>query len=166
MRDEMIKIERIDSGRELESIISIENIITLDQTQNTYYKINIYEEFTIGIKYCSHGIDIDCKFVANDKLLFIGVGMHLLCIDTQKKKILFIKELKSVFFEILTNFNHDYLCVLCELNLYCYAMEKMVGEIDFREIITVFNKRDNDTICVSCENGEEFIISVMDGKLI
>ena len=166
MRDRMIKIDKIDSAGELESVISRDNIITLDKIQNTYCKINIYEEFAIGVKYCSHGIDIDYLLVKDESLLFIGIGMHLLCIDVKNNKILFTKELQSVFYGIMADSDGDYLCIVCELNIYCYTMEKEAWEIGFRDILTDFNIVDDDIVYISCEDGEEYRISIRDGKIL
>lgn len=166
MRDKMIKIDKIDSARELESIISRDNIITFDEAQNAYCKISISEEFAIGVEYCSHGINIDYMFVNDESLLFIGIGMHLLCIDTENKKILFIKELQSVFYEIIADTKHDYLCIVCELDIYCYTMGKEVWKMGFSDILVDFYIIDDGIISISCEDGEEFRISIGDGKIL
>lgn len=162
----MIKIDKIDSARELESIIPKDNIITLDELQNTYCKISINEDFIIGVKYCSYGINIDYMFVNDESLLFIGIGMHLLCIDLENKEVLFTKKLQSVFYEIIANSNRDYLCIVCELNIYCYTMEKEAWEIGFRDILTDFNIIEDDIISVFCENGEKFKIAIRNGKIL
>lgn len=166
MRDKMIIIDKIDSARELENIISKDNIIMFDKRQNTYCKINISNEFAIGVEYCSYGINIDYMLVNDESLLFIGIGMHLLCIDMENKKILFTKELQSIFYEIIADSNHNYLCIVCELDIFCYIMEHEAWKMGFRDIIIDFKIIDNEIISVSCENGEEFKISIMDGKII
>lgn len=166
MRDKMIKIDKIDSARELESVIPRDNIITFDEIQNTYYKISIDEKFIVGVEYCSHGIKINYMLVHDESLLFIGIGMHLLCIDMKNKKILFTKELQSVFYEIIADTNHNYLCIVCELDIYCYVMEKEVWKMGFRDILIDFNIIDNKIIFALCDNGEEFKISIEDGKIL
>ena len=162
----MIKIYQIDSARELETAIYVDDIITLGETQNTYCKINICGDYIIGVKYCNYGIDIDYKFSCDESLLYIGVGMYLLCIDINQKTILFIKELQSVFYEIIADNSHNYLCIMCELNIYCYAKVKEVWKIGLRDILNDFNIVDENILSVMCENGDELKISISDGKIL
>lgn len=162
----MIKIYQIDSARELETAIYVDDIITLGETQNTYCKINICGDYIIGVKYCNYGIDIDYKFSCDESLLYIGVGMYLLCIDVNRKTILFIKELQSVFYEIIADNSQNYLCIMCELNIYCYTKFKKVWEIGLSDILNDFNIVDENILSVMCENGDELKLSISDGKIL
>ena len=162
----MIKIYQIDSARELETAIYVDDIITLGETQNTYCKINICGDYIIGVKYCNYGIDIDYKFSCDESLLYIGVGMYLLCIDVNRKTILFIKELQSVFYEIIADNSQNYLYIMCELNIYCYTKFKKVWEIGLSDILNDFNIVDENILSVMCENGDELKISISDGKIL
>lgn len=166
MEEKMINIYQLDSARELEAAICEDDIITLGKVQNAYCKINICDDYAIGIKYCNYGIDIDYELFSDKSLLYIGVGMYLLCIDVNLKTILFIKELQSVFYEILTDASHDYLCIMCELNIYCYTKVKEVWEIGLSDILNDFNIVDENILSITCENGEEIKLSISDGKIL
>lgn len=162
----MIVIEKIDSAAELENTITKDNVISLDEVRNTYCKISIGEVLILGVEYYSHGIDIDYKLTNDGLLLFMGIGMHLLCVDIEKKKVLFIEELHSVFYEIMTDSNQDYFCIICELDLYCYNRGVKVWERGFRDILIHFNIMNDETISISCEDAKEYKISLKDGKII
>jgi hypothetical protein len=166
MKKKTINIYQIDSARELDTTVQLENIITLGETQNTYCKINICDNFVIGVKYCNYGIDIDYEFFCNNTLLYVGIGMYLLCVDVKQKKILFIKELQSVFYEIITDTNHNYLCIMCELNIYCYTKIKEIWHIGLRDILNDFDVLNNNILYFTCDNGEKFQISINDGKIL
>lgn len=166
MEEKMIKIYQIDSARELEAAIHVDDIITLGETQNAYCKINICGDYVIGVKYCNYGINIDYKLFCNESLLYIGIGMYLLCIDVNQKTILFIKELQSVFYEIIADNSHNYLCIMCELNIYCYTKVKEVWKIGLSDILNDFNIVDENILSVMCENGEEIKLSISDGKIL
>lgn len=165
MDDNMVVMEEIDSVGELKNILSKENIIEFDEVQNTCYKISIGDKFVMGVAYCSHGIRIDYKMSNDGSLLFMGIGIHLLCIDVANEKILFSKKLQSVFYEIIADSKHNFLCIVCELDIYCYGMGVEVWKLGFRDVITDFNIIDDETIYVLCAD-EEYNISIYDGKVL
>ena len=166
MEKKMIKIYQMDSARELETVIHADDIISLGETQNSYCKINISGDYVIGVKYYNYGIDIDYKLFCDVSLLYVGIGMYLLCIDVNQKAILFIKELQSVFYEIIADTSHNYLCIMCELNIYCYTKVKEVWKIGLSDILNDFNIVDENILSVMCENGEEIKLLISNGKIL
>lgn len=161
-----INIDRIESAGELEKIKHNSPIMKLDEACNTYCYISIANDFEIGVEYYNHGIDIEYKCTSNNKYIFWGIGIHLLCINIYKKEVVFCKELGSVFLELLSDLNNDYCVVICELDLYVYKNNNLLWKKGFKDIASDYELVNNKYIrIVSCD-GKETIYSMNDGSII
>lgn len=161
-----IKIDKIDSAGELESLVQGKQIFKLDETSNAYYYITIEKDYILGVECNNYGTDIECKFADNNQYIYIGVGMYLLCLDIKQRSACFCKELGSVFFEILTDSFGCYYVVICELDLYVYKNNNQVWEIGFRDIIVDYELMNDKYIRVVSNEGEETTFSINDGSII
>lgn len=166
MDDLKIKIDRIESAGELKRLIQDNQLLKLDETCNAYYYIEIEKDYLLGIECNSYGTDIEYKFADNNQYIYIGVGMHLLCLNIKKRDVCFCKELDSVFFEILTDSCDCYYVVLCELDLYVYKNNNQMWKTGFRDIVVDYELMNDKYIRVVSDSGEETTFSINDGSVI
>lgn len=160
-----VKIEKMESARELENLIQDKQLIKFDETNNTYCYILINNEYTIGIEYCNHGIDIAYQIDYKRNNVYFGIGLHLLCLDVVKGEIVFCKDLKSVFFEIITDADKNYFAIMCELDLYVYKNNIQIWEIGFRDVVTGYELVDDKYLKVLSDDSE-VTFSLKDGSVI
>ena len=161
-----IVIEKKESLGELERIIKSNKLLKLDDVCNEYYYIAIEDDFIIGIACNSCGVDLEYRFADNDDIVYICIGVHLLCLDVNSRNICFCKTLPSVFIEILSDSLGCYYVVICELDLYVYKNNNQLWKIGFRDIVMDYELIDDKYIKVLTEGGEETIFSISDGNVI
>lgn len=49
--------------------------------------------------------------------------MNFLGIDLYQERVVINKKLQSVFYEIVHDSTREYICIVCELELYCYFLD-------------------------------------------
>ena len=155
-----IVIDKKESLGELERVIKSNKLLKLDDVCNEYYYIAIEDNFIIGIACNSCGVDLEYRSADIDDIVYIGIGVHLLCLDVNSRNICFCKTLPSVF--ILG----CYYVVICELDLYVYKNNNQLWKIGFRDIVIDYELIDDKYIKVLTEGGEETIFSIYDGNVI
>lgn len=161
-----IHIKKIDSLGELESQIDKEQLILCDDMQNSFFIINYDNVRKLGVAYYDYGVAPDFQYSGDDSLLYSGFGKNFLCIDIYEDKILVNDNLPSVFYELCYDSNKYYICVICELDVYCYCAGKQIWEMGFRDIIVDYNIIDDAKISILCEDGVEYIFFLKDGKIV
>lgn len=161
-----IHIKKIDSLDELESQVDKEQLILCDDMQNSFFIINYDNVRKLGVAYYDYGVAPDFQYSGDNSQLYLGFGKNFLCIDTYEDKILVNDNLQSVFYELCYDSNKYYICVICELDVYCYCAGKQIWEMGFRDIIVDYNIIDNAKISILCEDGVEYIFFLKDGKIV
>lgn len=161
-----IHIKKIDSLSELVSQVDKERLILCDDMQNTFFIVNFDNAQKLGVAYYDYGVTPDFQCSVDGALLYLGFGKNFLCIDTYENRILVNDNLQSVFYELCYDSNMNYICVICELDIYCYCAEKQKWKIGFRNIIVDYNIIDNTKISILCDDGVEYIFSLKDGKIV
>lgn len=165
MLDNRYSYKKIDSLGELKSQVNKEQLIICDDMQNAFFIINFDNARKLGVAYYDYGVDPDFQCSADGALLYLGFGKKFLCIDTYENKILVNDNLQSVFYELCYDANKNYICVICELDVYCYCAERQKWKMGFRDIIVDYNIIDNVKISILCDDGVEYILFLKDGKI-
>ena len=158
-------IKKIESLCELESQIDKEQLILCDDMQNTFFVINLDDTQKVGIGYYDYGVPPGFQYSQNGELLYVGVGRNLLCINIYQSKVLFNEDLQSVFYELLYDWKKNYICVICELDVYCYCLQKQKWKMGFRSIINEYSIIDNN-VFILCDDGIEYLFTLEEGKLV
>lgn len=160
-----IHIKKIGSMGELESRVDKEQLILCDDMQNTFFIVNFDNVRKLGVAYYDYGVAPDFQCSGDGALLYLGFGKNFLCIDIYENKILVNDNLQSVFYELCYDSNKKYICIICELDIYCYCAEKQKWKVGFRDIIVDYNIIDDAKITILCDDGVEYIFFLKDGKI-
>ena len=164
MEQANIYINKLDSLAELENQIDKDQLMIFDDMQNAFIVIN-FDVYKMGIAYYEYGIAPDCRCSDDGTVLFIGFGMNFLCMDVCKRKISVHEKLQSIFYEFLYDSKQIFLCVICELDVYCYSVGKLKWKMGFRDIILNYSIIDDIMIFISCDDGFEYVFFLEDGKI-
>ena len=165
MEQGSINVKKMENWGELENQVDKEHLILCDDKQNTFLIVNFKNNRKLGIAYYDYGVALDFQYSRDGILLYLGVGKKLLCIDTYKNKIIVDKNLQSLFYELCYDTNKNYICVICELDIYCYCAEKQKWKMGFRDIIVEYNIIDDAKISILCDNGEGYVLFLENGKI-
>ena len=155
---------KIDSFRELENLVNIEQILFCDEIQNTFLLLEFYNKKKMGVAYYDYGVSPDFKFMDNNKRVYIGLGINLIYVDVCKNKVMFNHTLHSVFYELLFSHNKKYICVVCELDVYCYSGYEKKWSQGFRNIINDFKIINDANILIKCDDNTEYLFSIENGE--
>lgn len=120
----------------------------------------------IGIAYYDYGITPAFLYSQDYTYLYLGFGKKLICIDLSENTIIENENLPSVFYEFICNCKKNYVCVICELDLYCYWKNKFLWKIGFKDVVSDYGIVDNSKILIECEDGMEYLFFLKDGRLI
>ena len=162
-----IYLDRKESLFELENQVSKEQLILCDSMQNTFLILNYNNgQNKIGIAYYDYGVELDFQYSKDETLLYVGVGENLLVISIFEGKLIFNHRLQSVFYELICDTNKNYICAICELDVYCYCGKSQKWKMGFRDIINSYNIIDNMNVLIACNDGMEYSFSLEDGKMI
>lgn len=166
MEEEKINIKKVESFRELESQIDKEQLISCDDIQNSFVIIHLSNTIKIGIAYYNYGIGVDSQYSGDGRFMYVGFGKNLLCIDIYENKVVSNDKLQSVFYELLYDRQKKYICVICELDIYCYYLEHQKWKIGFRDIIEGYSIIDDIKIAILCDNGNKYLFFLENGKIV
>jgi hypothetical protein len=161
-----IQFEKKESLCELESQVNKEQLILCDDIQNTFLVIKYNNSQNIGIAYYNYGLTPDSLYSQDDKFLYLGFGKKFICIDICGNKIVNNENLQSVFYEFLCDSNKDYICVICELDVYCYCNNTQKWKMGFKDIVNDYSIIDDTKVLIVCEDGMEYLFSLEDGKIL
>ncbi len=151
---------------ELKSQIDKDQLIICDDIQNAFYIINFNNKQKLGVAYYDYGVALDLQYSGDGTLLYLGFGKKLLCIDTHQYKILVNEDLQSVFYELHYDTNRNYICVICELDVYCYNAGRQRWKMGFRDIIVEYKIIDDAKISILCNDDVEYTFLLKDGKIV
>ena len=160
-----IHVKKVENFGELESQVDKEQLILCDDMQNTFLIVNLENNRKLGIAYYDYGVALDFQYSSDGTLLYLGFGKKFLCIDIYKNKVIVNENLQSLFYELCLHTNKNYICVICELDVYCYCAEKQKWKMGFRDIIVEYNIIDDAKISILCDDGEGYILFLEDGKI-
>ncbi len=160
-----IHIKEMENLVELESQVDKEQLILCGDMQNTFLIVNFENNQKLGIAYYNYGVPLDFQYSKDSTLLYLGFGTKFLCIDIYKNKIIVNENLPSIFYELCYDTNKNYICIICELDVYCYCAEKQKWKMGFRDIIVGHNIIDDAKISLLCDDGEEYVFFLENGKI-
>lgn len=158
--------EKKESLCELESQVDKEQLILCDDIQNTYLVIKYNDLQKMGVAYYDYGISPDFLYSQDGKFLYLGFGKKFMCIDMCGNRILNNDNLQSVFYEFIYDFSENYICVICELDVYCYCGNTQKWKMGFKDIVNDYSIIDDTKILVVCDDGTEYLFSLEDGKIL
>lgn len=164
MNQEDIRINNIDSLGELRNKVKKDQLIICDDSPNSFCIVNFNDVREYGVAYCHYGISQAFQYSGDGTILYWGIGMRLMCLDTCEYKILVDDSLSSVFFELCYDSSKNYICVICELDVYGYYMGKRIWERGVRDIIVGYEVIDGNTISILSNDGLRFEYIMKDGK--
>ncbi len=157
---------KIDSFRELENLVNLEQIIFCDEIQNTFLLLEFYHKERMGIAYYDYGVPLDFKFLDSNKRVYLGLGINFIYIDMCKNEVIFNHRLHSVFYELLIANNRKYICVVCELDVYCYSVQGKRWSQGFKNIINNFYIVDDANVLIKCDDNTEYLFSLENGEIL
>ena len=166
MKNLNVIFEKKENIHEMENLIGKEKITLCDEIQNNFLIICFDDIRAFGIAYYDYGIKPDYYYSITHKCLYLGVGMKFICMNTEQEKIVTNDNLKSVFYEILVCSNGEFICVICELNAYCYCNGKQIWEMGFSDIIVDYIIINNEQIIITCDDGRRYTLILQNGKLV
>lgn len=161
-----IHVKKAENLSELESQVNNEHLILCDDIQNTFLIVDFDNNLKLGLAYYDYGIALDFQYSGDGLLLYLGFGEKFLCIDTCENRVIVNETLQSILYELCYDKNRNYICVICELDIYCYYREKQKWKMGFRDIIVGYNVINDTQVSILCDNGEEYIFSLEDGKMV
>ena len=150
---------------ELKCQVNKDELILCDNVQNTFLIVGFDNVRNLGVAYYDYGIAPNFQWSRDGTLLYLGVGKNLLCIDKYEKKVLADDNLQSVFCDLCYDSNKNYMCVVCELDVYCYCGEKQKWKIGFRDVVIDYGIIDDIKLSILCDDGMEYVFSLEDGKI-
>ncbi len=142
--------------------------VTDSDSPNVFGYIKIEDEIICGISYCDYGIPPQIVIDRADRI-WIGFGEKLAVIDERTRDIIWERKLFSVFFAIISDTNQKYMCIICELDIYCYNQDRLIWEHGFPDIICGFKiaedriaviKYGDNEVCYCLHNGQPVKASV------
>ena len=161
-----IKINEFESLYYLKECVCEKNLIVCGDMQSHFFAIYLDGKIMLGIAYYHYGIDPQLLYSKDDGFLYLGFGMNFLGIDLYKERVVINKKLQSVFYEIVHDSTRKYICIVCELDLYCYFLGKIKWSMGFRDIVTKYWLVNDKSICVLCDDGLDYAFSLESGKLV
>ncbi len=166
MEQLVIQFEKKENLLDLKSQVSKDKLILCDDIQNTFIVVKFNNSHNIGLAYYSYGLSINSLYSQDNAFFYLGFGKNFLCIDIYGGKILDNVKLQSVFYEFLCDYNKDYICLICELDVYCYYENVLKWKIGFRDILNDYSIIDNTKLSILCNNGEDYLISLKEGQIL
>lgn len=161
-----IQFDKIESLEALESQIDTQSIIVCDDIQNTFMTIEYDDAHKIGIAYYDYGITPAYMYSQDFAYLYLGFGKKIICIDLNESTVIESDNLPSIFYEFIGNSKKNYVCVICELDLYCFHEDKILWKIGFKDVVSDYEIVDDSKISIECDDGMEYLFSLKNGKLI
>ena len=112
----------------------------LDERQIAFSRMQ--EEIVCGISYCNYGVPPQIVIDKADRI-WIGFGEKLTILDEKTRDIVLEKQLFSVLYEIVSDKSQKYMCVFCELDVYCFYEGRLIWEYGFPDIVCGFQIADD-----------------------
>jgi hypothetical protein len=166
MEQFIIQFEKKENLLDLKSQVSKDKLILCDDIQNTFIVVKLNNSHNIGIAYYSYGLSLNSFYSQDNTFFYLGFGKTFLCIDIYRSKILYNQKLQSVFYEFLYDSNKGYICLICELDVYCYYKNSLKWKIGFEDILNDYSIIDDTKLSILCNNGEDYLISLKEGNIL
>lgn len=166
MEQHNIHFEKKESLYEIEGQVEKEQLIICDDIQNTFLVVTYNDNHNIGVAYYDYGIKPVCMYSQDDKYLYLGVAKKIISIDVCTNIMIENNNLQSIFYEFICDSKKNYICAICELDVYCYCKDMLKWKIGFKDIIIDYSVNDDSTISIKCDNGEKYLFSLEDGKIL
>lgn len=166
MKQYNIQFDKIESLDELEGQIDKECIIVCDDIQNTFMTILYDDVHRIGIAYYDYGIKPAYLYSHDYTYLYLGFGKKIICIDLNVNAIIESNNTLSIFYEFIQDAKKNYICAICELDLYCYWENKILWKIGFKDVVDDYKIIDDSKISIECDDGMVYLFSLKNGELI
>lgn len=166
MEQYILQYSKMDNFDALEGKIDKENIVLCDDIQNTFIVIAYDDVHRIGIAYYNYGIKPAYMYSEDCKYLYLGFGKKMICIDLNKNRITERESLSSIFYELISDSRRNYVCVVCELDLYCYQGNTNLWKIGFKDVIEEYQMVDDSKISIKCSDGTDYLFQLKNGELI
>lgn len=161
-----INSRKIDSYRELKYLLDCKDQLLLcDDIQNSYLLLEFANE-KFGIAYYDYGVPPNSQYFEESNYFYLGLGINFLCFNVTTNKLLFNHTLNSVFMELIYDSERKYLCLICELDIYCYYEGVREWKRSFNSIVIAFKLLDERKVLIICDDGNQFILSIDDGDVI
>ncbi len=160
-----IKIENVDSLRELQNLVSKENIIVCNDVTNSYCTFEIDNNCRFGVAYCNYGIGLSYQADVSRGLVYLMAGDMLICIDYINKQVAFAEKMGSVIYELLADSKNNFVVVFCELDVYVYSGTDLKWKLGFGEILETCEIRNDEYLYIVSESNESFLLSIKDGSI-
>lgn len=164
MNKQLIFLKDVESLLFLENKLCDKPLITSDDRQNKFYYVEANNKVICGITYYNYGIRPSFVMENNNRNLWIGFGKKVFCIDIFSLEIKLEEELVSIFYEVISDSVKKYICVICELDIYCFTSYKNIWKVGFKDIINEFEIDNDKKIKVRC-NTDEFLVMLANGKV-
>ncbi|GEM_PF-6948742 len=143
----------------LQEVVNNENIVICEEMHNSYLSVRC-DDKVFGVAYYCFGTKAQICFDEKHGLLFIGAGASFVCVSILLDKPLVKEELFSPFYEIVLV--GEKLCVVCELEVFCFVAGVEAWRASFGEIISGFSN-DNKTMFLEFFDGTKCDICIQDG---
>lgn len=118
-----------------------------------------------GIKYYDHGLKPQIITITGKDIFYIAFNRIIAGCNYLTKKTIFIKELPSLFFELI-QVTSDIYVIICEMDA-CAIDSK--GEIfwtvGFKDIVSDYCVQGN-VLNIKCDDGDESSIDILSGSLL
>lgn len=160
-----VKIKESEGLEDLKHLLNGKRLFIDDDIQNKFNYIKVNGRIECGIAYYGYGIKPSVS-IENEQSLWIGFGRRSIVIDPYNDNIILDKGLPSIFYEILSDAKQEYICVICELDLYCFHHHQILWQIGFRDIICGSEIIDDDKIEITCYDGEDYLYELNTGRIM
>lgn len=161
-----IKIKEFENFYYLKECVCEEKLIVCNDMQNHFFAIYLDGKIMLGIAYYHYGIDPQLLCSKDGDFLYVGFGMNFLGIDLYQERVVINEKLQSVFYEIVYDSTKEHICIVCELDLYCYFLGKIKWSMGFRDIVTKYWLVNDKNICILCDDGLKYAFSLESGKFV
>lgn len=161
-----ISCRKVDSYRELKCLVGCKDQLLLcDDMQNSYLLLEFADK-KFGIAYYDYGVPPNSQYFKEINYYYLGLGINFLCINVKTNKLLFNHKLNSVFMDLIYDSEKRYICVICELDIYCYYQGVREWRRSFSSIVIDFKLLDRRKVLIICDDGNQFILSIYNGDII
>ena len=156
-------------------------LLRLNATENRYSILGVLEAMNdsfetvllengqriCGLVYYSNGIEPQFSVVEKIDSIFVGFENSIARVNLKTKNILFDLQLPSTFYEFIYVDKLNLVVISCELDVFVIQHDgEKRWSIGLTDIVNEFRIKDEKSIYVTCDDGNEFEFNIMDGSLI
>lgn len=161
-----MNIVEVDSFYEWIEKMGKDKEMVIDDNHNTYIIVQQNGNIIFGIAYCNYGISEKLFYDEKNRIVYVGAGERIICVDMSISKIILNYKLSSIFYDFITNANDTKVIVVCELDICCYSKARLEWKMEFREIIKDVCVEKSNILRIVCEDNYQLYIDINDGKCL